>query len=44
MEEAGCIRGKDLRDGKATIIFNVNNDDLANTIKRCVENHDMGHW
>ena len=45
LREAGCVRGLELRE-EATTIFNVENDDdkLADTIKTCAQNHNMGQW
>ena len=45
LEESGCVRGLDVRANN-TIIFNVENDNLklAEGIKDCATNHNMGQW
>ena len=45
LEKAGCVRAIDLRED-STIIYNVddNDDELADGIKSCAQNHNMGQW
>ena len=46
LEEANCVRATDLRGQNSTITYNVedNDDDLAEGIKKCAQNHNMGQW